>query len=102
MPERPKPTIHTPPVPLDPRLTVGLPPALTASTGMDALTQLIEPYVCNQPTPFTDAVCREGIPRAAGALLRAYQDGSDREAREQMSLASLMGGMALANAKLVR
>ncbi len=85
---------------VDPELTYNLPPALTATTGLDALTQLIEPYVCNSPTPLTDAVCREGIRRAALSLLRAWKDGMDAEARENMALASLFGGMALANARL--
>lgn len=85
---------------VDPELTHSLPPEITASTGMDALTQLIEPFVSNQANPLTDAVCREGIRRAARSLLRAYLDGSDAQAREDMSLASLFGGLALANAKL--
>ena len=53
---------------VDPELTYSLPPHLTAGTGLDALTQLIEPYVCNNPNPLTDALCREGMRRAAGAL----------------------------------
>ena len=85
---------------VDPELTYSLPPEITASTGLDALTQLIEPFVCSQPNPLVDALCRDGIPRAAGALRRATQDGSDAEARQEMSLASLLGGLALANAKL--
>ncbi len=85
---------------VDPELTYSLPPAITASTGLDALTQLIEPYTCNSPNPVTDAICREGIPRAARSLKRAYQNGNDVEAREDMSLAALFGGLALANAKL--
>jgi alcohol dehydrogenase class IV len=85
---------------VDPELTCSLPPHLTASTGLDALTQLIEPYVCNSPNPVTDALCREGMRRTAGALRCAYLEGSDTKAREDMALASLFGGMALANAKL--
>ena len=85
---------------VDPELTYSLPPPVTASTGMDALTQLIEPFVCNSPTPLTDAICREGIPRVARSLRRACEDGKDASAREDMSLASLFGGMALANARL--
>ena len=85
---------------VDPELTRTLPPEVTASTGMDALTQLIEPYVSNRANPMTDAICREGMRRAARSLLRAYEHGEDPEAREDMSLASLFGGMALANAKL--
>jgi alcohol dehydrogenase class IV len=85
---------------VDPKLTYGLPPAITASTGLDALTQLIEPYVSNRANPLVDAVCVEGITRVAGALRRAYHDGTDREARRDMALASLFGGLALANAGL--
>lgn len=85
---------------VDPELTYDLPPAITASTGMDALTQLIEPYVSIRANPMTDAVCREGIRRAARSLPRAYRDGRDAAAREDMSIASLFGGLALANAGL--
>ncbi len=85
---------------VDPGLTYSLPPTITASTGLDALTQLIEPYTCNSPNPLVDSICREGMQRAARSLKRAYQDGQDTEARENMSLAALFGGMALANAKL--
>jgi alcohol dehydrogenase class IV len=85
---------------VDPELTWGLPPAVTASTGLDALTQLIEPYVSTRANPLTDAICAEGIPYAARALRRAYYDGTDREARRDMAVASLFGGLALANAGL--
>lgn len=85
---------------VDPELTLDLPPRLTASTGMDALTQLIEPYVCVRANPMTDALCVEGMRRAARSLRRAYEHGADTVAREDMALASLFGGMALANAGL--
>ncbi|GMV97194.1 MAG: alcohol dehydrogenase [Phycisphaerae bacterium] len=85
---------------VDPDLTDGLPPSLTAFTGLDALTQLIEPFVSVKATPLTDALCREGIERAARALPRVYRDGGDAAAREEMCLASLLGGLALANAGL--
>ena len=85
---------------VDPELTLSLPPAITAYTGMDALTQLIEPFVSNAANPFTDGVCREGLTRAARSLARAYRDGSDVAAREDMALAALFGGIALANARL--
>ena len=84
---------------VDPELTYSLPPALTASTGLDALTQLIEPYVSSRANPMIDALCREGIGRVARSLHRAYAS-SDPEARVDMSLASLFGGLALANAGL--
>lgn len=85
---------------VDPELTYGLPPAITAHTGLDALTQLIEPYVSARANPLVDALCVEGIKRAANALRRVYHDGADREARRDMSLVSLFGGLALANAGL--
>jgi alcohol dehydrogenase class IV len=85
---------------VDPELTWGLPPAVTASTGLDALTQLIEPYVSKRANPLVDPFCIEGIRLAARALRRAYHDGNDREARRDMSQASLFGGLALANAGL--
>jgi alcohol dehydrogenase class IV len=85
---------------VDPDLTLSLPPAMTAYTGMDALTQLIEPFVSNAANPLTDGVCREGLTRAARSLVRAYRDGSDVAAREDMALAALFGGLALANARL--
>ncbi|TFH33314.1 MAG: iron-containing alcohol dehydrogenase [Anaerolineales bacterium] len=85
---------------VDPELTHSMPPGVTATTGLDALTQVIEPFLSAQRNPLTDSICREGIVRAAGALLRAYQDGEDSGARQDMSLASLMGGLALANAGL--
>jgi alcohol dehydrogenase class IV len=85
---------------IDPELTYTLPPAVTASTGLDALTQCIEPFVGPHANPLTDAVAREGMRRAAGGLRRAYAEGSDVEARRDMAVASLCGGLALANAKL--
>ncbi len=85
---------------VDPELTYTLPSAVTATTGLDALTQLIEPYVSPSANPVTDALCREGIARVARSLRWAYQDGQNAAAREDMALASLLGGMALANARL--
>ncbi len=85
---------------VDPELTHDLPPALTATTGLDAFTQLIEPYVSSRTNPLTDALCTEGLRRAARSLRRAVENGHDTSAREDMSLASLFGGLALANAGL--
>jgi alcohol dehydrogenase class IV len=85
---------------VDPELTYHLPPAITAATGTDALTQLIEPFVCTRANPLTDGLCREGIERVARSLRRAYQNGQDAAAREDMAVASLFGGLALANAGL--
>ena len=85
---------------VDPALTASLPPDVTASTGLDALTQLIEPFVSLQANPLTDALCHDGIARAARSLRAAWQRGDDSVAREDMALASLFGGLALANARL--
>jgi alcohol dehydrogenase class IV len=85
---------------VDPELTYSLPPEVTASTGLDALTQLIEPYVGNKAGPLTDAICLDGMRRALRSLRRAYEHGDDAAARQDMSLASLFGGLALANAGL--
>ena len=85
---------------VDPALTVGLPPEITASTGLDALTQVIEPFVSSRANPMVDALCIDGIRLAARALPLAFADGSNRVAREEMALASLYGGLALANAGL--
>jgi len=85
---------------IDPELTYSLPPAVTASTGLDALTQCIEPFVSPNASPLSDAVAREGVRRAAGALRRAFHDGADVDARRDMAVASVCGGLALANAKL--
>jgi alcohol dehydrogenase class IV len=85
---------------VDPELTLDLPPAITAYTGLDALTQVIEPHVSSRANPLTDGFCVEGIERVSRSLRRAYYDGHDMKARTDMSLASLLGGLALANAGL--
>ena len=85
---------------VDPELAVSLPPAQTAATGMDALTQLMEAFVSHAASPLTDPMCRDGMARAARSLRRAVADGTDIAARSDMALASLFSGMALANAKL--
>lgn len=85
---------------VDPELTQDLPPALTASTGMDALTQLIEPYVCLRANSMTDGFCVQGIQRATRSLREAVFNGNNKSARADMALASLLGGLALANAGL--
>ncbi|MGO9228524.1 MAG: iron-containing alcohol dehydrogenase [Bryobacteraceae bacterium] len=85
---------------VDPELTKGLPPALTASTGLDALTQLIEPYVSVRANPMTDLYAVDGLRTAADALPRAWANGADSEARSGMCWASLLGGLSLANAGL--
>lgn len=85
---------------VDPELTYGLPPAPTASTGMDALTQVLEPFVSVKATPATDALCAAALTEVLPALRRAVRDGADREARAIMSRVSLFGGLALGNAGL--
>lgn len=85
---------------VDPELTYDLPAEVTASTGLDALTQLLEAYVSGRANPLTDAICREGLQRAARSLVRACREGHDVAARRDMALASLFGGLALANAGL--
>ncbi|MBI2924781.1 MAG: iron-containing alcohol dehydrogenase [Verrucomicrobia bacterium] len=96
---------------IDPELTYDLPLAITASTGLDAHTQIIEPFVCNRANPLTDALCREGMRRAARSLrvaceaaasARAAEGLSARHiaARQDMAVASLFSGLALANAGL--
>lgn len=85
---------------VDPRLTLGVPRDVTAATGFDALSQVIEPFVSNRANPMVDAVCREAIGRSARSLRVAADDPSDLAAREDLALVSLFGGIALANAKL--
>lgn len=85
---------------VDPELTYSLPPELTAYTGLDALAQVLEPFVSNRANPVTDAFCRSGLLRAARSLRAAYLHGDDAEAREDMCIASLFGGLAMANARL--
>jgi alcohol dehydrogenase class IV len=85
---------------VDPELTWNLPPSITAATGLDALTQVIEPYVSSRANPMTDGLCLEGMTRAARSLRIAVENGGNAAAREDMAIASLFGGLALANAGL--
>jgi alcohol dehydrogenase class IV len=85
---------------VDSTLTHDLPPSVTAGSGLDALTQVIEPYVSRRAQPISDGLCLEGIARAAWALRRAYHQPGDAAAREAMATASLLSGLALANAGL--
>jgi len=96
---------------IDPELTYSLPPAVTATTGMDALTQVLEAYVSNRATPLTDIIAKEGIKRGARSLYLAFKDGArslylafkdglNKEAREDMAMTSLFGGFALVNSGL--
>jgi len=85
---------------LDPMLTYSMPKEVTASTGLDAFTQVIEPYVSIKANMLTDAICKEGIKRISRSLLKAFNNPTDAKAREDMCIGSLFGGIALANAKL--
>ncbi len=85
---------------VDPTLTLDCPSALTAGSGLDALTQCLEPLVSRNANPITDSLALQGLQRAAVGLRAACADGADLAARTEMSLCSLLGGMALANAKL--
>ncbi|MSU61911.1 MAG: iron-containing alcohol dehydrogenase [Pedosphaera sp.] len=79
---------------LDPELTVGLPPKLTAATGADALTHCIESFTCPQFHPMCDGIALEGIRLIVDALPRAYRDGKDVDARGRMLVAAAMGAVA--------
>lgn len=85
---------------VDPCLALDLPVPTTAATGMDALTQLIEPFLSCRANPFVDALCRDGITRVARALPVAVREPRDLAARSDLALGALYSGMALANAAL--
>jgi len=85
---------------IDPETTVSMSRQTTAATGLDALTQVLEPFVSTNPSPITDALCRDGLRLAARFLERAFDNPHDIEARDGMCRVSLFGGLALANAKL--
>jgi alcohol dehydrogenase class IV len=85
---------------IDPELTLSCPPRVTAASGLDALTQCLEPFVSVRATPLTDGLARQGLRHAAAGLRAAFADGGDLQARTDMALASLLGGISLANAKL--
>jgi alcohol dehydrogenase class IV len=85
---------------VDPSYTVGLPQEISAACGLDALTQLIEAFVSKKATPMTDGLCREGLRRAGRSFERILEAPEDLGAREDMALASLLSGIALANAGL--
>jgi 4-hydroxybutyrate dehydrogenase len=78
----------------DPELTVGLPPLLTAATGMDALTHCIETYLSPRDNPPAEAIALDGAGRVASHLVRAVENGTDRSARREMMMAALEGGLS--------
>jgi alcohol dehydrogenase class IV len=85
---------------VDPELTVTVPPATTAASGMDAITQLIESYLSKKAQPIPQALAMEGLRGTLSALVEAVEQGASRPARERMSHAALLSGMALANSGL--
>ena len=85
---------------VDPELTASVPPDVTAHTGMDAITQLIESYVSRRARPIPRALCLQGLELAMPAIVEVVEDGASREARERMAHAALLSGMALANSGL--
>lgn len=80
---------------LDPTLTVGLPKPITAATGMDAFTHSLESFISNKANPFSDMFALESIRLISKSILTAYETGTDLEARENMLVGSMYGGMAL-------
>jgi alcohol dehydrogenase class IV len=85
---------------VDPDLLSGLPPAVIAASGLDAFAQLVEPFVSTRANPMIDALCREGLARSARSLRRGFEGDLAADVREDLALASLFGGLALANAGL--
>lgn len=84
---------------IDPALSDGCPRDVTLASGLDAVTQVIEPYLSARANPLTDALCHDAIPRGLGALA-ALMQGEDPAARDDLAFTSLIGGIALANAGL--
>ena len=85
---------------VDPDLLLGVPPPVIAASGLDAFAQLVEPFLSVRANPLVDALCREGLARSARSLRRAFEGDSSEAARVDLALASLFGGLALANAGL--
>jgi alcohol dehydrogenase class IV len=85
---------------IDPDLLAGAPPDVLRSSGLDALSQLIEPFLSSRANPISDALAREGIARSARSLRRAVLGEADASAREDLAVASLFGGLCLANSGL--
>ncbi len=84
---------------VDPALTDNCPRGVTLASGLDAVTQVIEPYLSSKANPLTDAICRDAIPKGLVAI-RRIMDGEDPDARDALAWVSLCGGLALANSGL--
>lgn len=80
---------------VDPNLTVGLPKAITASTGMDAFIHSLESYISNKANPISDMFAMRSMKLISSSIVEAYENGKSIKARENMILGSLYGGMAL-------
>ncbi|MHC4178211.1 MAG: iron-containing alcohol dehydrogenase [Planctomycetota bacterium] len=85
---------------VDPKLSMSVPPEVTAASGMDAITQLIESFISRNAQPIPQALCMQGLRLAVGAIAEAVEDGTSQPAREGMAHAALLSGMALANSGL--
>ena len=85
---------------IDPELSVSVPPEVTAASGMDAITQLIESYISRKAQPIPQALCLQGLKLAVSAIAEAVEQGDSQPAREKMAHAALLSGMALANSGL--
>ena len=85
---------------VDPGLTLYCPPEITAFTGLDTITQLLEAYISTQASELTDAIAFSGLQHVAGSIQMAYNNGTNLEARSNMSYAALLSGIVLANAGL--
>jgi len=85
---------------VDPELSISVPPAVTAASGMDAITQLLESFISRKAQPIPQALALQGLQMAVPAIVEAVEHGQSREARERMAHAALLSGMALANSGL--
>lgn len=85
---------------VDPQLTVSCPPSVTAATGVDALCHAIEAYISRRAQPITDVLALSAIKNIMENLRRAYEDGDDLEARDKMSIASMLAGASFSNSSV--